>query len=267
MSSGRPGRGRGRPSRNAHILQETGGGLDGTTLLHQITHPALYPDVLWHSSGRTRSASFAETDPAVIVKTELDAVGSTATTSSSEPTASATVPLQTMKRTAIVAYTIAKQEEMMQALQSQQQQYSALANAHGSKRQKILEELLGPNLASDSRYYPDELLVAGTTSKKTKAKTMTGARSTTAAATVPDVTASLDELAQQEESRGVITADAVTSSTAPSKAGDADDPEEDEELDQDEIVEEYEEELDYNRDYYASDADSDGDGGGGEAVF
>ena len=270
---GRPGRGRGRPSRNAHILQETGGGLDGTTLLYQITHPSLYPDVLWHSSGRKRSASFAETEqPVVAVKTEVvddDAAEPSETTSAAIATAT-TIPLQTIKRTAIVTYTIEKQVELMQALQAQQQQYSALAHAKGSQRHAILEELLGPKLAKDTRYYPAELLADGSNAKKTKKAKLTDTRTDLGGA--PDVAVSLDELAQQEESRSAVLADAVTSSsttTARGKSGNDNDEEEDEEeeLDQEEVIEELEEELDYNRDYYASDADSDGDGGDGEAVF
>lgn len=256
---GRPGRGRGRgrPSRNMHILQETGigGSMDGTMLLHHITHPPLYPDLLWHSSGCRRSSSrsnetsiSADLGKDVVVKTEANiSVGPNGQQQAT--------PSLAVKRSAIVTYILGKQEEILTTLQEQQQQLSHAATAPQAKRQKVLSNALGYKMAQDLRYFPSDLLFA-TLAINQKRKVQTRA------------IGSFDEL--QDEDEAALPVDVVSSSDAArddpedEKEGDEEDGDVEEEVELEEVEEE---ELDYTQDYYASEGESDGDGGDGEAVF
>lgn len=242
MSRAPRGRGRGGGSAsNAKILlkrtaQEAGLDDRHLTTLEEITHPKLFPDLLWHSSGR---GGFQEDPPP------------------EDGEAPKPPELVESKRPAGTVYFLNKQRELNEALQqsshyvfSQQQRVVDVIRYNKRNRQLPADEAVLESmgaLAYDSRYTPSELLTAS----KSDAVQATGGTRTMNGSGGGRRRSSLEELEQRERSGNVPQR--VGSSTLPAEEETA--PEEDDE----------EEAEDYTKDYYESEDES--DGGEAEPTF
>ncbi|GKY97957.1 hypothetical protein MPSEU_000753700 [Mayamaea pseudoterrestris] len=267
---GRGGRG-GRPvSRNLGILQETSGhGQDGQVLLYNITHPSLYADIYWHSSGRRRSLSQAEmesmnnnntSDPA-LVKSEMDSATTAAT------------PLSRPTRPSNVTYMLSKQDEIRDALRKQSDLLAEAATTQSwDERRELMQRAMG---RLDANYIPEELF--GLPKRKKQKTSRNAAAVTDSSAVVPDAApVSWNELAEREaasvNAHGTQSLPNSASNVKAEQQQGLDDEQQQDDFEEDDElapVDDFEQDFDYGQNHYDSDdnGDSDGGGGDGEAVF
>lgn len=273
-----------------------------TTTLYDITHPELFPDFLWHSSGRVRTLSESESaivgkeaaaaaagvaavkdepvDPDVIVlQAETEPPQADVPVSSSTINTSIAVPLQIIPRSAMITYTIQKQQDIQQALQQSVTTTSSVSAASASEGSRappldqVVLENMGPQLSRDTRYFPAELLFGTTKRRKSNVQQQPAVRATathresmgetTTTTVLPDaVVSSSSSISIKLET----LEDNFKTQPQPRQDDVVNDEFDDDAADEQEEEEEEEDEMDYTQDYYASEDDSDV-GGDGEATF
>jgi hypothetical protein len=273
--------------------------------LEAITHPPLFPDLLWHSSGKQghihwtsqpsavpSSSSIASSsgDPSVAAPL---AIASAAVAASEAPPSQPSVALSNPKRPTSIINLINKHREVLQAF-NESSQYLRITSDSATDLPRFFHGEDGSNgllqqkpdvrvlsglgkLGSDPKYFPVELLPShdpplGRLSQSKKRK-RTGTASSWSRSNANSKSTRWEELAQRETTTATPTVgtnvaeeEALTGATAkPGKAAELDEND-DEDAADDLPAEDEEEDLeDYTKDYYESEGES--DGGDGEATF
>lgn len=215
------------------------------TTLEEITHPPLFPDILWHSSGRRRSI-----EEEIAAATEPPPIDPTSTAPPAPP------ELVVTRRPPNIVYMINKQREINEALQQSSMYVMseppeiAMRLSYKRKRRErpdveVLESI-GHRLSTDARYFPAELLVGLTSTTTAVSGTIRTKRTSSL-----DVPRKLEELEQRERAR---------SGSDPKQP-----PAPDDDLAEPEPEPEEDEIEDYTTNYYESEEESEGEQG--EATF